>query len=236
MQAAGGVLPPLGLPALAGYAAHVVDLFEPVRLPRPAFEELVRQVDAAIENHSMGLILSEDAPYRSLQPLIGASKPEIPGIIDYGQIVDSLDQILLFAFEDAPDDVIERWARGKDEHLVEEAVSRVSFVRNNMPNLEELWTEKSSSIVPPLTGFKYDVLRDEYGTGIAAVVYLAASRVNIAGIPDSHDSTRIRLQLWPSDVQLLIDELEHLKSGHMSQKGGGQDDSNVGAQESAPLE
>jgi hypothetical protein len=189
----------------------VVDFFAPIRLPFDAFEQLVSLTDQGVGSHAIALRLEEDLPFRALeivQPL-GEASPA-----NFASLIDDLDQVLFFAFEGAPEEVIRAWARDRDMDLQEEALRRVEYVRKNMPNLADLWDEKSTSIVPPLVGLRYDLVCDGGGSVTAAIMYMSAARINGIGRPDLTDAIRLRFQLWPGDVDLLIAELQHLRDAH----------------------
>lgn len=207
------------------YTTPVADLFTPVRLPRPAFQDLVRQVDVGVADGKVMLALHEDFPFRELSVLHeGALHIDSMPTNDVMTIVENLDQLLLLAFEHAPDDVVTNWASGRDESLIDEARDRVHFVRDNMPNLRNLWESKSDSILPPLVSFSYETIYDAKGDGAAVAVYMSAARVNGIGVPDRNDAVRLRVQLWPADVNMLIGELEHVRDTHFrnSSSGGGE--------------
>ena len=206
-----------GRPTRYRYADGVANFFMPIGLPRAAFEALVLRIDDGVRRHLVALVLNEDFPYRALHILNDSFNLGDVGVDDDPEeVVYLLDQILVFAFEDAPDEVIRSWAKENDETRQDEAVSRVLFVRNNMINVGKLWSAKSNSLTPPVTAFKYDVVRGDNGAPEAVVVYLAATRIDDMGRPDRTDSTRLRVQLWPADLQLIIDELEHVRNRHFA--------------------
>jgi hypothetical protein len=201
-----------------------VDLYAPLRLPRPAFELLLVRLDEAVPKNAVRLLLHEDVSYRELVITRGDLVDLVDLKVESPEAeVKFLDQVLLFAFENAPDEVIADWASSYDEELVDEAVSRVRFARENMPNLGELWREKSTSVVPPLVGFGFDVVHDKTGRGKSASLYLSAGRVSLFGRPDKSDMTRLRVQLWPDDVVFLVEGLTHMLEEIRSPEGGGGD-------------
>jgi hypothetical protein len=208
----------------------VFDFFAPVTLPLPAFEKLVERVDDGIREHAIALVLHEDFPFRTLD-ILDPDHLDLDdlGIDDPSSQIDSLDQLLLFAFESAPERVIRAWAKERNEGLSDEAVKRVQLIRTSMPSLDELWNEKSNSIVPPLIGLSYDIIRDEQGRAKAATMYLSAGRISSTGRPDALDAVRLRLQLWPADIDLLIRELEHIRIDHLEMHNGEEDERDTNA-------
>ncbi|HUC59904.1 MAG TPA: hypothetical protein VMA95_21060 [Streptosporangiaceae bacterium] len=144
----------------------MADFSSPVRIPRPAFEQLLARVDDAVARFDAALLLHEDYPY--------------------------------------------------DVDLVKEAAERVGHVRSNMPNLSKLWREKSNSVMRPLVELAYETTTSASGS-LGASLYLAAARIDTSeGVPDKSDITRLRVQLWPADVRILMRELEHLWHAHLS--------------------
>ncbi|MGW0507574.1 hypothetical protein [Micromonospora sp. NPDC003241] len=191
------------------------DFFAPVKIPRSAFERLVAQVDDGVGRNAIALVLHEDFPYRALH-VVDEDDFAIDRNDDFLPLVDMLDQILFFAFEQAPEGIVRSWAKGKDEELEDEAVQRVLHVRENMPNLASLWIQKSTSIVPPMIGMSHEIVRDEAGRGVAASLYLSASRISAMGRADLTSATRLRVQLWPADVNALIRELEDIRDSYLA--------------------
>jgi hypothetical protein len=199
----------------------MADFYTPVRIPRSAFEQLIVRVDKAVGEDTVALVLNEDFPFRALDPVE-------PTAIDFtnldienpSEVVYYLDQLLYFAFESAPQEVIVSWANSDAPELKDEAVERVTYVRENMPNLSELWEAKSGSIIPPIIGFTYESVFLGNSDLRCANVYISAGRIRGDGSPDKTDIVRMRLQLWPSDVRLLIRELEHLWNSHLAEPPG----------------
>src|SRR6266567_2395561 len=90
-----------------------------------------------------------------------------------------------------------------------------------MPQREALWQAKSNAIAPVLVGFEYDTAT--IGEHRRAELYLSASRITSTGAPDKSDMLRLRVQLWPSDVRLLLREFEHLWAAHLDESQEGQE-------------
>jgi hypothetical protein len=202
----------------------MTDFFTPVQIQRAAFDVLIRRVDEAVSKHAVALVLNEDFPFRGLDP-VSPTAIDLSGLEleqDPLDIVNYLDQLMYFAFEEAPDEVIASWANDFDKELSREAVDRVKFIYANMPALLELWNAKSNSILPPLINFGYDVTTTLSGNRHASL-YFAVARIAETGRPDKTDVSRLRVQLWPSDVRILIRELEHLWSAHLMNLEGGED-------------
>lgn len=207
----------------------MTNFFTPVQIQRAVFELLILRVDEAVGRHAVALALNEDVPLRELDP-VSPTAIDLTGIAldeDPLEIVNYLDQLLYFAFEGATDEIISSWASDYDKELSKEAVDRVKFMRANMSKLTSLWNAKNNSIIPPLVSFGFD-FTDTPGAGRQAQLYLAAARITLSGRPDKTDMSRMRVQLWPSDVRVLVRELEHLWHAHLigSERGeaGGESD------------
>lgn len=192
-----------------------VDLAAPLKLPRDVFDSFIAEVDRLVATHDVALELTEDVPYRVLR-FVGEQTYDLAGLggEQSSRMLDSLDQMTLFAFEAAPDDVIQKWGE-REARLGEEARARVRQMRETMVALAGLWSEKSNSVTPPLVGVRYEPIRESDGTIASWILYLSAARISLNGTPDRSDASKVRLQLWPADVQMLIDELQHMLSGHV---------------------
>jgi hypothetical protein len=209
----------------------MTDFYTPVQIPRDQFDLLMARVDEAVGQHAVALILNEDFPVRALDP-ISVTSIDLSGLqLEENplEIVEYLDQLMYFAFEAAPRQVIASWGNEDDRGLGEEAVDRALFMRTNMPKLFSLWESKSNSIIPPLIRFEYESATTSSGNRYANI-YFATSRITQTGMPDKTDMLRMRMQLWPSDVRLLIREFEHLLDAHLTgvegNEEGGEADAN----------
>lgn len=209
----------------------MADFSTPVRIPRAAFDQIIVRIDDAVGEHGVALILHEDYPFRNLDPVTSTAVDfsEIELQDDPLDLVENLDQLLYFAFELASPRTVASWISEYDPNLEKEAVERVEVIRNRMPNLAKLWRAKNYSITAPLVEFNYDVV-DADDTNEAYVnLYLAAARIDSSdGAPDKSDISRLRVQLWPSDVRILVREFAHLWHAHLSNEQGddGKVDSN----------
>jgi hypothetical protein len=194
----------------------MVNFYSPVRMPRDAFELLIARVDEAVGRQSVALVLNEDFPLRALDPVSqdAVDFKDIASDEDLSDIVNYLDQLLYFAFEFAPKEIVDSFVRDYNENASDneksDAFSRVEFIRENMPNLRDIWRDKGNTVMPVLTGFSYESApRGEFR---CANLYLSASRIEPNGSPDKTDAVRLRVQVWPADVRILVRELEHLLS------------------------
>jgi hypothetical protein len=192
----------------------MTDLFEPVRLSREAFVDLIKKVDQAFANNAAALVVDERYGLREVEVIdptaAGFSDetwPELQPAVNY------LDQLMLFAFDDAPDTVISTWAREYDSNLVHETIERVKIMRQAMPVLEGLWQAKSASVVPILNNFEYEVLTEIQQQGEmqepSVLAYLSVSRTGLYSRPDRNTIERVTFRLFASDIVLLKQALDH---------------------------
>jgi hypothetical protein len=199
----------------------MADFATPVRIPRAAFDQLIARIDSAVGEYKVALWLHEDFPFRNLDP-INPTAIDFSGIElddDPLEVVENLDQLLYFAFESAPRNVIASWAVERNPDLEKEAVERVEAMRQNMPNLSNLWRAKNNSLIPPLVGFGYNITQEGEELPPYVTLYVAAAKIDAsAGAPDKSDISRVRVQLWPSDVRVLLRELAHIWDAHLSEE------------------
>jgi hypothetical protein len=197
----------------------MADFSTPVRIPRAAFDQLIARIDEAVGEHDVALWLHEDYPFRNLDPITSTAIhfSDIELEDDPLDVVENLDQLLYFAFQFAPEKAITSWANEYDSDLEKEAVKRVEAIRKNMPNLARLWRAKNNSITAPLVEFTYDIVDPEGLNQPYVNLYIAAARIDSSdGLPDKSDISRLRVQLWPTDVRVLMRELAHLWDAHLS--------------------
>jgi len=193
----------------------MADLFEPVRLEGPDFQNLLELLEKAFSVHAAALVANEQSSVPTVEVLDRART----GLTDetwkrLQKAVDYFDQMMLFAFEDAPDDLISRWARDYDESLQDEAVKRVSLIRDRMPTLRRLWEAKRSSVVPILSSFDYEVVRGTDSSDSNVLLAITVSRQPFLARSARSRTESITVRLWPSDIALLKREIDHILETH----------------------
>src|SRR5215813_9577295 len=101
----------------------MVDFSSPVRIPRLAFEQLLARIDEAVARYDVALRLHEDYPFRNLEPISSTAidYSEIVVNDDPQEIVENLDQIVYFAFDETPNELIASWVKEYDADLEAEA-------------------------------------------------------------------------------------------------------------------
>jgi hypothetical protein len=200
-----------------------MDMFEPVRLKSEEFSELVSGLERAFSSHAAALVMDERLSGAELEVLdwdkTGLDKDAIE---KYREIVQYFDQLVVFAFAQAPNDVISDWAARYDASLKEEAISRVDIMRSDLPSLQNLWDAKTSSVIPILSSLGYEIVAAtdvDGGADKSVILRLSASKVNVLGQVDRYSTQSVTMRLWPSDLVLLKDQIDHTLETHLDQGG-----------------
>ncbi len=201
----------------------MADLFEPVRLEGTDFQNLLELLEKAFSLYAAALVADEQSPV----PTIEILDQTRAGFTDEAwerlqTAVESFHQMMLFAFEDAPDDLISRWARDYEESLQDEAVKRVRLIRDRMPTLRRLWESKRSSVVPILNSFDYEVIYSSESSDANILLAITVSRQPFLARSARSRTDSITIRLWPSDVALLKREIDHILEAHfrLGDQGG----------------
>jgi hypothetical protein len=196
----------------------MADLFEPLRLKTEEFSELITGLERAFSRHAAALINDERLQSPEVEVLdwkeTGFSEETVE---KFRQVVTYLDQLIVFAFADAPDEIVAEWAGRFDASLKDEAVKRVGIMRDDMPSLRSLWEAKTSSVVPLLGSVGYEVVTSEAdGTANdkSLILSFSASKYSILGRVDTKSTQSITVRLWRSDLILLKREIEHVLKDH----------------------
>jgi hypothetical protein len=199
----------------------MADMFEPVRLRSEEFSELVSGLEMAFSHHAAALVTDERLPSAEVQILdweeTGLNEEAVN---KYREITAYLDQMILFAFADAPDQVISEWASSYDASLKDEALKRVGAIRTNMPSLRSLWDAKTLSVIPVLGSVAYEVVTTE-GEGDnsdrTVILSISATKINSLGRVERNFIRSITVRLWPSDLILLKQEIDHALEAHFNE-------------------
>lgn len=200
----------------------MADMFEPIRLKGEEFSQLITGLERAFSRDAAALVVDERLPTAEVDVLDW----EETGLDEkaaerYREVVNYLDQVILFAFADAPDQVIHEWASYYDASLKDEALKRVEAIRSSMPVLRELWDAKASSVIPILTSVAYEIIaiEDEDDSAARSVILsLSASKLSPLGRVDKNSTQSVTFRLWPSDLKILKREIDHVLSVHFDQE------------------
>lgn len=179
------------------------DFFEPLRLDLDEFTELVQALDLGIGRSAVALVVDDRYGYRELEVFdpsaIGWSTEQWGR---FEPIVQDLDQLMVFAFADAPRSTIESWAKDASEDA-QVALDKVQVMRDKMPRLAKLWQAKTDSIAPTLSSLRYELQSSPADGAGECTLYLSASISGLTGriVPGSVE--RVSMKLWPSDLARL---------------------------------
>lgn len=199
-----------------------MDMFEPVRLKNEEFSQLVSGLERAFSNHAAALVMDERLPSAELEVLdwdeTGLDKDAVE---KYREVVQYFDQLVLFAFAYAPNEVIADWAARYDASLKDEAIKRIDAMRSDMPSLQSLWDAKTASVIPVLSSLGYEVVRTEVNDEAdrSVILSMSASKVSVLGRVDKYSTQTITMRLWPSDLALLKDQIDHALEAHFDEGG-----------------
>jgi len=201
----------------------MADMFEPVRLKSEEFSQLIMGVERAFSRHAAALVVDERLPSPEIEVLDWEeTELDKETVEKYRIVIDYFDQLMLFAFADAPDQVVSEWANGYDPSLKDEALKRVEVVRSSMPLLRDLWDAKVSSVIPILSSVAYDIItvEGEDSTAKSVILNLSAAKLSIFGRVDKSSAQSVILRLWPNDLKLLKREIDHLLKDHFNGEDG----------------
>ncbi len=199
-------------------------MFEPVRLKSQEFSQLILGLERAFSRHAAALVVDERLPSAEVEVLDWEETGlDEKAVEKYREVVDYLDQVILFAFADAPDQVVSDWASAYDASLKDEALKRIEAMRSSMPLLRDLWDAKVSSVIPILSSVAYEIITvegEDDGSARSVILSLGASKLGILGRVDKNSTQTVALRLWPSDLKLLKREIDHVLKAHFDQEGG----------------
>ncbi len=201
----------------------MADMFEPIRLKEEEFSQLIAGVERAFSRHAAALVLDERLPTAEVEVLDwDETGLDEKAAEKYREVVNYLDQVILFAFAEAPDQVVHDWASSYDASLKDEALKRVEAVRSSMPVLRDLWDAKASSIIPILSSVAYDIITvegEDERIARSVILSLSASKLGPLGRVDKDSTQSVTFRLWPSDLKVLRREIDHVLKAHFDQEG-----------------
>jgi len=130
-----------------------------------------------------------------------------------GDLVDSLHQVLVFAFSGAPDAVVTEWGEEHGQGLGGAALERVELMRRLLPSLQAEWRNRLSGISPVLGDLQGQIVFAPGEGSIKAEIVLDSFRVS--GGPRHRPGVTSRQ--WTSfavtrrDLARVIDALERIR-------------------------
>lgn len=85
--------------------------------------------------------------------------------------VDSLDQLMVFAFGDAPREFVVEWASGVvEEGAVERLADLVDYMRDNMPALAGEWQARRGQLAPSIGDISASVVFEPARGSLVSIV------------------------------------------------------------------
>jgi hypothetical protein len=184
----------------------MANFFDPVKLDDESFKSLVSLADNLIASDQATLMTSDRLAYPWLHVFSEDTFED-----HFAVLVVWLDAMVFFAFEYTPDDAILNWAEGFDPDLASLAVERVHFMRNAMPWLADLWSNRRASLIPTLDLPEYQVSKIPTSDIPHVDVLLPTSIRSSRNRPDAGSAQRTTLRLFPSDVAYLREWLENIE-------------------------
>lgn len=191
------------------------DQFAPIRLSDDDFRFLCSEIETGIAVSEIGL-----------RPLFGSKINPFelysqPGASVFSTVEDSdrledfetamlfLDSVMLYAFEEAPDDVIRTWAEDFDAKMADDAVARVHLAASLLLNTKRLWESKTHSRLPILGRISYEFIQSDVLVEPSALVTFEPGRYIAFRIErDSHSEVTVRM--WEDDVRDLRNSLDEI--------------------------
>ena len=111
------------------------------------FRDMAKRLNAAFRKGAAAFFYDRRVGAHSIDvfdPLQAGYSPEDWAI--HGEVISDLYQYLIFAFADAPDDVVRRWAENHDEKLGDVAVERLRVLREETPDVYTEWHQRFTSV------------------------------------------------------------------------------------------
>jgi len=185
---------------------------ELLKMSDEAFQDRIAALDQAFASQSAAFFFnSQDGSHT-----IDLFRMDGTGVSDddeYQLLRDfarDLDQLVIFAFSDAPDSVAHEWGEVHGEGLGDMAVHRASVMVDKMPNALRAW-EFRQSAPGRILGDLSSVIVFAGSHGICAQIRLDSFiPVGPRAIPSGSSRQFLDAMVTKNDIQYLIAQLEHL--------------------------
>jgi hypothetical protein len=141
---------------------------ELVKMPIDDFKRLIANLDDAFANGHGAIFYDSDLAGTSIDLFAGAgtqfTEAEWTIVQDQRQI---LDQLLVFAFEDAPDYVVAGWAESDEEDVDDDnddadlgadLVERVRLMVKGLPHIQSEWVARRHAVTNVIGDFNLRVI------------------------------------------------------------------------------
>jgi hypothetical protein len=174
-------------------------LLAPVVIPQERFAGLVDQLEQATRSNFATVTFDATYGYWFLD-VFDRERVQLPD--QDWTVVDNLNQLLSFAFDDAPDDYIQQWATEADARFADETIRRVNYLRSRMTALGSLWRAKTESVMPILARPEYEIALDPKGNQSSFVIALTAWTGGTYRLELAEKKT-LTVRLYPNDLAHL---------------------------------
>lgn len=200
----------------------MADFFDPIRLPPPEFEALIQRVDRAFRVGAATLVGSVFGT-----PEVDVFDPRTAGFSDeewerLQPVVQNLDQIIEFAYDDAPHRDVAEWVASyvtdpdEAQLLMQRTLDCLDVLRKRGENIFRTWRAKIRSILPILGPPRSRLVRGVSSGQVELQFVLTASTARPG--PIAVPVQEFVVQLLPSDIamlqHLLAKAAEELAAAH----------------------
>lgn len=141
------------------------DSFSLIRASDKEFKTFVERLEVVFREGAAALTVDDDSGLvvvTAFDPTpLGISEDEWESFTHH---IIHAGQLIFFATEGAPADVIGPWVKEYDEKLTDRTISRVRALAEGAPTLMRLWERRGESVLPNLGNIRYEVLTDKVGS------------------------------------------------------------------------
>lgn len=187
------------------------DLFE---LPPGRFEALLREVEEAFAVNNAAYFYDNTLGFTTIdyfrQP-DGGEDDE--AWFTAREFASSLDQLLIFAFESAPDSIVKKWGKEHGQKTSERAVEMVKSVQELMPNARSEWDNRRADFGRILGDAQISVAFSPEHADFRAILRMNSfDPTGLRKVPTASSRQYFDVVLSPAEIQRLISKLESAAS------------------------
>jgi hypothetical protein len=192
---------------------------------------VVARLDQAFRRRSASLYYDTSSSAHQIhvfRPKEAGFEPELWD--EVRPLIRFFDQFLIYAFETAPDGVIQRWAEDHAEGSGDEAVARIKHLRDHAPAMAKQWLSRATTVSHALGDLQADIVINPAAEGLALLLRLdsfvpgpgpkrtpiASSRQWMTFVADANEVERLIALLQSFQGMVVPDE----KSSDNSAKDG----------------
>src|SRR6266536_442935 len=184
-----------------------LDSFSLVRASDDEFRTFVERLEVAFRERAATLTVDDDSGL-VVVTAFDTRRLKIPRK-EWDSFTHNLHhaaQLIFFAAEEAPPNIISQWAAEYDEKLADQAISRVKDLREGIPSLIKIWERRGTSILPTLGSVQYEVVTGKTGSQniILRLFNSTSPPFSLATRPNRHDHRMsIIISLEKNDLAYL---------------------------------